>query len=624
MNSQNYLKKIPTHLAQYISNQQYNMYTALDHAGWRYIMRVSKAFFKDHAHKKYLTGLELTGVTTERIPKIEEMDAKLKRFGWRAITVKGFIPPTAFLEFQSLSVLPIACDMREIQHIEYTPSPDIVHEAAGHAPIISDKKYASYLHKFGEIARKAIFAKEDLAVYEAIKYLSDIKENPKTTQAEVDKAYLDLEAAKKKVRYVSEAAKLSRLGWWSIEYGLVKNISSRSNSKSDRSNYKIYGAGLLSSVGESYNAIHANVKKVRLTLNCVDTDYDITKPQPQLFYVNDFNELEKVIAQLSLTMAYKLGGAAALERGLESGTITTSVLNSNLQMSGILSAVYKTKAGEPYYLQFVGPTQLAHFDKEIKGHSKKYHASGFGTPIGKIKNSKKSTTQLTLNDLKKMGFEKNKNGRLEFESGVVVEGEYVSCVKVKGKNLILSFKNTKVFKAEKVFFEPSWGMFDMGCGETVISVFGGAADRGAYDKPLKRIKGPAAKKSSADLSDKKQTSNLTNENRKLVLIYRQIREMRERLDINRVGGVKMELFYHKLEDICNKLDNDFRGDWLARLEAVELLSLLGKRNSELFRRVSHQLLEFKIQSKSMASLIQRGLDLVSTPRIGSGPKIKQD
>ena len=109
------------------------------------------------------------------------MDEKLRRFGWRAVAVSGFIPPAAFMEFQSLGVLPIACDMRKLENLAYTPAPDIVHEAAGHAPIIADPEYAAYLREYGEVSRKAIFTDQDMAVYEAIRNLSGVKEDPAST-----------------------------------------------------------------------------------------------------------------------------------------------------------------------------------------------------------------------------------------------------------------------------------------------------------------------------------------------------------------------------------------------------------------------------------------------------------
>lgn len=126
---------LPFHLKKYIVEQDYDKYTSRDHAVWRYILRQLKNFLGTHAHESYLAGLEKTGIEIEQIPRIENISAHLEKFGWRALPVSGFIPPAAFMELQSLNILPIASDMRSLDHLLYTPAPDIVHEAAGHAPI---------------------------------------------------------------------------------------------------------------------------------------------------------------------------------------------------------------------------------------------------------------------------------------------------------------------------------------------------------------------------------------------------------------------------------------------------------------------------------------------------------
>src|SRR3954466_6997248 len=168
-------EQIPEHLKPYVVGQDPSLYTAIDHASWRFILKISQKFFSKHAHPKYLSGLRETGISTERIPLISEMDASLRTFGWRAVAVSGFVPPAVFMEFLSLGILPIACDMRKLENLSYTPAPDIVHEAAGHAPIIADPEYERYLRSYGEISRKAIFSKQDLEVYEAVRNLSDVK-----------------------------------------------------------------------------------------------------------------------------------------------------------------------------------------------------------------------------------------------------------------------------------------------------------------------------------------------------------------------------------------------------------------------------------------------------------------
>ena len=150
------LKKLPNHLRQFVVDQHYEDYTPQDHAIWRFVMRQNYAFFRHTAHKAYIDGLKKTGLSIERIPNVNEMNDILGKLGWATATVDGFIPPASFMEFQAYCVLPIASDIRQIEHIEYTPAPDISHEAAGHAPIIADPEYAAYLKKFGEIGCRAV------------------------------------------------------------------------------------------------------------------------------------------------------------------------------------------------------------------------------------------------------------------------------------------------------------------------------------------------------------------------------------------------------------------------------------------------------------------------------------
>ena len=54
---------IPKYLKKYIVNQNYNKYSYIDHACWRFIMKISLAFFSQHADKIYKEGLEKTGIT---------------------------------------------------------------------------------------------------------------------------------------------------------------------------------------------------------------------------------------------------------------------------------------------------------------------------------------------------------------------------------------------------------------------------------------------------------------------------------------------------------------------------------------------------------------------------------
>ena len=91
------LSKLPNHLRTFIVDQQYQNYTAQNHAVWRYVMRNNVAYLDKVAHKSYLEGLEKTGISIDKIPKLEDMNAILSKIGWAAVTVDGFIPPNSFI-----------------------------------------------------------------------------------------------------------------------------------------------------------------------------------------------------------------------------------------------------------------------------------------------------------------------------------------------------------------------------------------------------------------------------------------------------------------------------------------------------------------------------------------------
>ncbi len=485
------MKTLPPHLQKYIVDQDYEKYTALDQAVWRYVLRQLKSFLSKNAHHSYLDGLEKTGIEIEQIPRIENISAQLEKFGWVAMPVSGFIPPAAFMELQSLSILPIASDMRSIDHLHYTPAPDIVHEAAGHAPIIANPQYSEYLRQYAQVAKKAIISKEDLNLYKAIRELSDIKENPGSTASEIATAEKNLESVSKSMSFVSEASELSRMNWWTAEYGLIGDLKKP----------QIFGAGLLSSVGESKSALTDMVKKIPLSIDCIKQTYDITEPQPQLYVAKDFNHLSAVLEEFAQTMSYRIGGVKALERAQKAESVNTVELENNLQISGVLKNTILTSENSPAYLQFAGPTQLSFQDKEIPGHDNKYHAHGYGTPIGHFDADSKilqigAATKLT------------------FKSGVIVTGTLKNVLSLSEAATVLSFENaTATYHNEKLFL-PEWGTYDIITGSSVKSVFGGPADRQAFgeidDFVATRVTKP----------------NFTSRQQKMFSYYQTVRELR--------------------------------------------------------------------------------------------------
>ncbi|MBK8726582.1 MAG: aromatic amino acid hydroxylase [Holophagaceae bacterium] len=331
------IDRLPTHLRRFVVAQDYEAYTPRDHAVWRHILRRLTGHLKDKAHGSYLQGLEATGIGMERIPSLDEMNAKLAGIGWSAVAVRGFIPPAVFTELQSLRVLAIAADIRTFEHVAYTPAPDIIHESAGHAPILADARYAEYLRRCGVAGFKAIASVEDEAVFQAIRNLSVVKEDPAATAEDVAHAEERLHAASASRRYVSENTRASRLYWWTAEYGLVGELAAP----------KIYGAGLLSSIGEAEHCLSESVRKVPHGLACADTEFDITRMQPQLFVARDFEHLFEVLEAFEATLAWKRGGDHGLEEALRARTLNHLVLSDGLELSGKVAGLHHGRPVAP-------------------------------------------------------------------------------------------------------------------------------------------------------------------------------------------------------------------------------------------------------------------------------------
>lgn len=564
------LEKLPKHLLDLVIEQPYNEYTAQDHALWRYVMRQNVKYLSKVAHGSYTDGLKKTGISIESIPHMYGMNRILKEIGWAAVAVDGFIPPAAFMEFQAFNVLVIAADIRPISQIEYTPAPDIIHEAAGHAPIIADPEYSEYLRLFGEIGCKAFSSAADYRLYEAIRHLSILKTDPYTKPEEILIAENSLKEKELEIGKASEMSLIRNLHWWTVEYGLIGELK----------NPKIYGAGLLSSIGESVNALKDSVKKIHYDINAKDYAFDITSMQPQLFVTPDFEHLTMVLKEFAQDMALKKGGIYGLEQALNSENHATFVYSSGLQVSGIISD-FKVKERMPVYINTSGPTSLNYAYRQLEDHGTDHHSHGFGSPVGMIKGFTKPPELLTESELRSQGIIMGSNCSIDFVSGVSIKGILKRALFKEGKLLLLSFRDCIVRYEDKILFEPEWGIYDMAVGAEITSCFSGPADPDAYG-----LRFPVPKEKTHKINhDKKQE--------KLFAMYQQVRDMRE-------GRIKDA--DHPC--IIETLIIDYPEDWLLCLEILEYAKI--KNDTGLKSMAAAYLEEIKKHSPELTHLIENG------------------
>jgi phenylalanine-4-hydroxylase len=507
---------LPPHLRRYVVPQEYSAYTPRDHAVWRYALRRLTARLEGRAHPRYLAGLAATGIGVESVPSLDEMNVRLASAGWSAVGVRGFIPPAVFTELQSRRVLAIAADVRTHEHVDYTPAPDIVHESAGHAPLLADPTYAEYLRRCGEVGFRSIASVEDQAVFEAIRNLSVVKEDPTASEAEVALSEERLEAAGASVREASEATRASRLYWWTAEYGLVGALDAP----------RIYGAGLLSSAGEAVHCLGPEVERVPLTAACADQPFDITRMQPRLFVARDFDQLFEVLDDFVATLSWKRGGAHGLDTAIRARTVNHVALAGGLEVTGRVAERIPA-AGTLALARVAGPVLLSRGGVAI------------GRPF-----SGDAVLAIGEGVLPERGpFD------LALASGLRLSGFAV------GGGEVLRLRATLGGAPVEV---PPWAL--LAVARSIPSVAGGPADPGAWDRWFGELSTFAAGEGEARARARKAAALQPA----LAALYSEVRALRER------GAAPPARLVAIREEAAAYPD-----DWLLRAEVDELLAPLG-------------------------------------------------
>jgi phenylalanine-4-hydroxylase len=188
----------------------------------------------------YLDAKSKLGISTERIPQLSEMNKRLKELcNFRLAPIEGLVETRAFLSWLSYRTMLCTQYIRHPSRPEYTPEPDIVHEAIGHIPNFTNCDFADFSQFIGHGARVA-------------------------TDEQLEE--------------------LGRLYWFTVEYGLVE----------ENGELKAYGAGLLSSFGELENAFTDHVERRPFDLKqVINTSYSYSDMQPILYVIPSYAYLKE-------------------------------------------------------------------------------------------------------------------------------------------------------------------------------------------------------------------------------------------------------------------------------------------------------------------------------------------
>ena len=216
-------------------------YSEKEQGIWRHVTERLEELHQKHASPFYLKAKKDLGISTRRIPQLSEMSRRLKELtNFRLAPVEGLVDTRAFLSWLSWRTMLSTQYIRHHSRPDYTPEPDIVHEAIGHIPMFTNQNFADYSQFIGHGARIA---------------------NDEQLEA------------------------LGRLYWFTVEFGMVEH----------EGDIKAYGAGLLSSFGELEHAFSNEVERRPFNLEeVINTPYEYSDMQPLLFVVSSYAELKEV------------------------------------------------------------------------------------------------------------------------------------------------------------------------------------------------------------------------------------------------------------------------------------------------------------------------------------------
>lgn len=164
----------------------------------------------------------------------------------------------------------------------------------------------------------------------------------------------------------------------------------------------------------------------------------------------------------------------------------TLTLDSGVQVSGVLDSTI-VDSGQVVFIKFSGPTQVSLNHQQLKQQGPSYHSMGYSSPIGLLADGT-DLSSMSSSQLRRRGLVVGQAVHLVFQSGIELTGTLTAqtdAVSDQGlRPLLFTFKNCRVFKGERVFFEPEWGPFDLVLGTKLSDVRNGLADPEGFEEDL--------------------------------------------------------------------------------------------------------------------------------------------
>jgi phenylalanine-4-hydroxylase len=233
--------------------QNWSAFSADEHAMWDRLFARQSDMLPGRAAEAFLRGLDVLKLSKPGIPDYVELNARLMdATGWQVVAVPGLVPDAVFFDHLANRRFPAGNFIRRPDQLDYLQEPDVFHDVFGHVPMLADSVFADYMVAYGQGGLRSLG--------------------------------------------FGALHKLARLYWYTVEFGLIEEAGG----------LRIYGAGIVSSYGESVFALDdASPNRLRFDLTRVmRTEYRIDDYQQNYFVIPSLEDLLRVTVETDFAPLY--------------------------------------------------------------------------------------------------------------------------------------------------------------------------------------------------------------------------------------------------------------------------------------------------------------------------------
>ncbi len=234
--------------------QAWDHYTPAEHALWDRLYARQAAQLADRAHPAFLRGMQTLDLGGGGVPDFERLSERLHKLtGWQVVAVPGLVPDDVFFRHLSERRFVAGNFLRSAGELDYLEAPDVFHDVFGHVPLLADPVFADYMQAYGAGGLRSLG--------------------------------------------FGALQRLSRLYWYTVEFGLIR----------DGGDLKLYGAGIVSSHGESIFALDsASPHRIGFDLaRVMRTPYKIDDYQALYVVIDSFEQLLRTTLDTDFAPLYR-------------------------------------------------------------------------------------------------------------------------------------------------------------------------------------------------------------------------------------------------------------------------------------------------------------------------------